>query len=295
MHYITLITMEIPKIGGNGKACDIASLLEACIHPENSTFSRAVLQGADYVLEQYAAKPSDPEFLVFEDETLEVEDSYKNGTIDCIKTPDGRILRIIDPLLQGKYEIYDGIVYKSNWGFLHHRKLTKTAKKMKALPDYPFSKLYNNLEQYVKETEEYVYHEEQNAYGYYYNPDAFYDWYSVGGRWYQLFLVKEDCIEFSFGEPDMFIEKLEAPKGYRWVCAARKKDIEWQAMLNLKVQGANESFKKYPVSCYGFLQNGVWICQDDQLEPEMDWETTVAEFISGIDDEIVIVGIDCHM
>jgi len=60
----------------------------------------------------------------------------------------------------------------------------------------------------------------------------FYDWCVIGGRWPRRFLVKESCKEYSIGERswDDIDRKIDAPEGYFWVAAARKKDIEWQAM-----------------------------------------------------------------
>ena len=111
-----------------------------------------------------------------------------------------------------------------------HKKRTKAAKRIKALLNYPIKKLYPELSDYASEYWELSYHPEHKAYGFYYNPDAFFDWYSIGGRWPDLFLVKEGCKECSIGERSQRYgkENLPGPEGYKWVCAARKKDIEWQ-------------------------------------------------------------------
>lgn len=83
----------------------------------------------------------------------------------------------------------------------------------------------------------------QLFYGYYYNPDAFYDYYSIGGRWQDLFLVKDSCTECSIGERSCSREEFPAPEGYKWVCAARKKDIEWQAVRDWHLQQAKNRFR----------------------------------------------------
>jgi len=49
---------------------------------------------------------------------------------------------------------------------------------------------------------------------------------------------------------------------------------------------------KYPVCCCGFLQDGEYFWEND--ETESNWDVLVNDFISSIDDETVIVGIDCH-
>ena len=47
-----------------------------------------------------------------------------------------------------------------------------------------------------------------------------------------MFLVKNECTEYSLGESAAFKsnENANAPEGYRWVCCARKKDIQWDVM-----------------------------------------------------------------
>jgi len=36
---------------------------------------------------------------------------------------------------------------------------------------------------------------------------------------------------------------IPCPEGYKWVCAARKKDIEWQAMRDWRILGARKHFQ----------------------------------------------------
>ena len=72
-----------------------------------------------------------------------------------------------------------------------HEKRTKKAKKMRALMGYPVKKLYPSLKQYAEDYCGYTFDSKNNAYGYYCNPNAFWDWYSIGGRWPFQFLVRD--------------------------------------------------------------------------------------------------------
>ena len=36
---------------------------------------------------------------------------------------------------------------------------------------------------------------------------------------------------------------IPCPEGYKWVCAARKKDIVWQAMRDWRILGARKHFQ----------------------------------------------------
>lgn len=120
---------------------------------------------------------------------------------------------------------------------------------MKALPDYPMKKLYATFEGYAKNYRFHEYHEDKQAFGYYCNPEARWDWFVIGGRWPVTFLVKDTCTEYSLGERTWGDENTvyTVPEGYMWVSAARKKDIEWEAMRNwqlhqIKQQSGEEGF-----------------------------------------------------
>lgn len=220
----------------------------------------------------------------------------------------------------------------------------------------PYSKVYQSFQEFVEEEHGTPYCEEQGAFGYYYNPDAFYDWYSIGGRWPDLFLVKDDCKEYGIAERSWTCadEETKAPDGYHWTCAARKKDIAWQVMYDWELKKARQSFakisgwfasgkvpgnaglcmeedgirrfgellyrkgetedeylerfvnlkrKKYPLSLYAFLKDGIWITterfisdgENSRFEENEDWEDELEQFIDGLDDETVLVSVDCHM
>ena len=109
---------------------------------------------------------------------------------------------------------------------------------MQAIPDYPFKKLYKTMHEYAIDYCNYEYDEASQGYGYYCNPNAMWDWYRIGGRWPITFLVKDSCTEFCIGERCWGDEDTvyPAPQGFRWVSAARKKDIEWEAMKEWKIQ-----------------------------------------------------------
>lgn len=82
----------------------------------------------------------------------------------------------------------------------------------------PYDKIYQTFEKFVEKEYGTFYYEEQEAYGYYYNPDAFYDWYSIGGRWPDMFLVKDDCGEYGIADRSWTCadKETKAPDGYHW-------------------------------------------------------------------------------
>ncbi|MDR0287565.1 MAG: hypothetical protein LBI03_07685, partial [Clostridiales bacterium] len=144
------------------------------------------------VMDPFWETTEDPDYLEFNDKTEELAEEYKNKKVNCIRLPHGRIVSVYNWEVKD-FTIKDGKVYQEHAGPLKHEKRTKKAKKMLALPDYPLNKLYPTIEEYAEDFCGYTYDSKYDAYGYYHNPDAFWDWYQIGGRWPFEFLVKEDC------------------------------------------------------------------------------------------------------
>lgn len=265
MHFLTLAILEIPEVREH-KELDkqiVEALkeleLQKQIETKNfmldftigrfqnlqSSFSRAVNDGVSELMYPYCESLEDPEYLEFEDRTEKLREEYES-VVDCIKLPQGTIVEQYGDPLWGRFVVRDGKVFQRDAGSLHHEKRTKKAKRMVALPNYPRKKLYKSFEKYAEERCGFSFDEKHQGYGYYYNPNAIWDWYSIGGRWPEMFLVKDACTEYSIGERSWCNSdrKSEAPEGYRWVCAARKKDIAWDAMRDWRNQKAAERFHK---------------------------------------------------
>ena len=70
--------------------------------------------------------------------------------------------------------------------------------------------------------------DDENIYGYY-NPNARWDWWSIGGRWrYRLKVLKN---AEHIKDQDMFFEEPKKQRGkYRWCDGAKIKDIRWADM-----------------------------------------------------------------
>lgn len=286
MHFISLVTVEIPEIKEDQKknqqilqelqrlkeirkqnpgniALEIAAEKTAGLTTE---FARQVDYEVGEIMRPYNECTEDLNYLEFDDRTNELREDYYNGKPDCIKMPNGAILEANSYPLWNKFVISDGKVYQKYAGSLRHMKRTKKAKKMKALPAYPRTKLFKSFEDYAEQF--CIPYDEQNVrYGYWFNPNAMWDWYSIGGRWADTFLVKDTCIEFSIGERSWCNsdEEFKAPEGYMWVCAARKKDIDWQKMREWDTQKAVESYEKLQrMFSVGKLEDGFYGQIDDE-------------------------------
>lgn len=381
MHYSTIISLDIPEIENEDleineqikgtikeierkiKNGDDSVMLKVMLgdYKEMSTsFSRAVSGKTEYKMGRYYENTEKPEYLEFVDMTEDLTYEYNNDCIStCFKFPNGLIHNRYSPEFYQKYCFEDGRVYQSDYGPGKSKKRTKKSKRIKVLNDYPFKKIYKTFDDYVEQYCGYQFYEEHNAYGYYCNPEGKFDWYQIGGRWPELFLVKEECFEYSYGSrswcnDDYFAE---VPKGYKWVCAARIKDIQWKVMYDWafeKYKDAYDKLKawfdmgelpenekhyaisekgissyctmvykngqsfddflrdrgfvvgmKYPLNIYSFLDDneGWFDCEyvsysDEEvpfkLVKEDSWDKTVERYISSLDDDTVLVGIDIH-
>lgn len=198
------------------------------------------------VLEPFYEQTEDKDYLEFIDKTAEIQDDYLNKTADCIQTPDGRFLPQYHAALRGLV-IKDGTVVSNHAGPLHHAKKTRKSRKYKAHLNYPLRKIYKSIESYAEEYCYYTYSDSEQAYGYYTNPNAFWDWYQIGGRWPFELLVKADCSTYDPGDRSWTTEKSNmrpAPEGYIWVPAAAKGDVEWELMRELGIRNKSEKFKQ---------------------------------------------------
>lgn len=262
MHFRTLLFVEVPETKQDpewekqvldqmeeyktkypGKIIENAmiSMQLGKLTSVQTTFGLALNKVIMDAMERFYCATEDPRFLVFDDRTDEYLESF-NEEILCVLLPDGGIVEANDYAFQRHYVIQGTKVYQKIGGKYMR---TRLARQTKLLPNYPRSKLYKSFDEYVEEEMGGCRNGETGRYGEWFNPDGIYDWYSVGGRWPERFLVKMDCTEYSYGErASMKDSKYPAPEGYRWVACARKKDIQWDAMRAWRNQQATERFHK---------------------------------------------------
>lgn len=310
----------------------------------DSVFASAVEMAVETVMEPYSQDTDNPAYLEFTDNTEDLRHSFETGNADVI-------------LYNSKYYRYhelpdfqldsDGVIReKAKNG---NTFLSEKAQKMKAVT-VSNKELYKTFKKYAKEFGEY--NEEMKTYGYFSNPMCFWDWYSIGGRWQYCFLVKEDCEDVYNGmSSSSKIDPLpDAPKGFKWTSAARKKDICIDEMTKWSIATTRTLYDKYAAMWSGTEPLGEHIQRkadglyywgncifdptksiDDVLasndfRPETaisrcfyayldtinttpgdgedgyytsewanDWEQAFNEFWDSIEDDDVIVAVDCHM
>ena len=209
---------------------------------------------AGYRLEPYWENTEDPRYLVFSDCTEDCRTEYESDGETLVRLLDGRWVRPFSTAFESIYTLDEGKIYKRSFGPLHHHKRTKKAKRMKT-KYIPFKKMYRSLSTFAEEYCGLVRGEEPDSYGFYRNPDTRWDWFQIGGRWPDRFLVKADCPMVHTGEVSLLMQDYqgrEAPEGYCWVAGARKKDIAWDVMREQRARAETEYFHKLE----SWYQNG---------------------------------------
>lgn len=266
MHFLTLTAVQIPDMEEdlaknsiveeqkkklqeaakeNGGETAFHSVFRQWLEQFSATFSRAVDEAVAEQLEPFNTSTDDPNYLEVVDQTEELKREYESST-NCIKLPQGKIIPVGYGLSCNQFEIRDGKVFQRKAGPARQPRRTKRAKRMRALPNYPFRKLYEDFRQFAEEWSFADWHEEQQGYGFYTNPDAQWDWYSIGGRWPCQLLVKDTCTEYvpsEFEPGDADSDRLP-PEGYRWVSAARMKDIQWDTIREYRRGLLTEQYSK---------------------------------------------------
>lgn len=239
---ITRELAELERMESLGSKSIMRNIFIQELKGQLNTFSREVYRSIGDLMHPYGSESED--CYEFCDQKGEVEYGYEHRSCNCVRLPDGRIVSLYDRSVWGKFMIKQGKVFQKEAGPLKHPMRTHKAKKMKALPDYPFKKLYKTMHEYAIDYCNYEYDEATQGYGYYCNPNAIWDWYQIGGRWPVTFLVKDSCTEYSFGERSWGNDDMEypCPDGYMWVSAARKKDIEWDTMKSWYLEQAKKRF-----------------------------------------------------
>lgn len=107
------------------------------------------------------------------------KEEYENEEIELVKTPDGKYLFSFDELFRVHGTIGTG----------------RDTHKVPEGQGYEvvtvnFNVKYPTLKDFMEDYHGYKYNEEHSAYGYYTNPNAKWDWWSIGGRWEGLIETK---------------------------------------------------------------------------------------------------------
>jgi hypothetical protein len=163
------------------------------------------------------------EYMEFEDVEEEKLKEYNTQTTERILTPEGKLLHSWDDSFR--------IPGTFGLGTNTHKIPEDCIKK-----EIPFKDLYPTFEEFMKDYHGFNEKDEKTGkYGYWSNPQSYWDWYSIGGRWTGYFKPKEGKTG-EIGEPGVFDNK---PKNGN-VDVIKLCDIDFDRMSNESMSRAKE-------------------------------------------------------
>ena len=247
------------------------------------------------------------EYLRFNDETDGLLEQYQNGTTKTVVSPSGELLSPYeDRFLNPDYKTFSEDESNPRW-------IYPTGYEIK---EVPFNRRYSSFDEFV--TQYHGYEEKDPStgrYGYWENPDAKWDWWTIGGRY-------QGRLQTRWGET---------------VDQARAAELDWESMrakrladrerwwnefqAAVKKDPANEGFHRYEYgvdaddtresyirkgeefSVFAILKNGQWyekgemgwwgIVKDEK--DQKDWQKTLKELLSDIKPDDLLTIVDCHI
>ena len=196
------------------------------------------------------------EYLEWEDKEEEYRDAWENDKVLAFKTGD-------------------------NYKFRYQVDVDEDE-----LEEISLKEMYDDFDEFA---EDYYGNMHDGKYGYYYNPNAKWDWYQLGGRWQGELLVPEDTEFYRTGDSGVFggPEYDYTPEGHIRVDQALSGDIAWDKMPNFSVYAILDDQGWHAKGEMGWF--GV---STDEVE---DWAAVVTEYINNLDDEEKVSIIDCHI
>jgi hypothetical protein len=199
---------------------------------------------------------------------VDVEDEerliWKTETVERVVMPDGRLLSPFDDTF--KIE---------SW----RHEVPKHLKKK----EVPFTELYPKFEDYIEEYVGYTRDSQRNRYGYWANPNAKWDWYSLGGRWTGFFKLKKNSLGL-LGEPGILTEPAEI--GHVDQCRWGMVDIDGMRKETFAVVKNGKWYEQGEMGWFAFVSNEksdeVWSKEFNSLLEDLHPDTLVSLY-------------DCHI
>ena len=200
--------------------------------------------GIEYALESimapYDEGTEDARFAEFCDRTEEAKENYANEKIRAIRFPDGHMVPMFSHEFTDKYMFAEDTIFEKDPEDSSKRIESDAAKALKVVEDQPISAFYT-FPRYCSDYCGYI-KGKGGTWGCISNPNAEWDWYDIGGRFPGEFLTRSDNNQVLPVRKDEVVP--DAPRGYRYVNAARMKDIAWDKIRELKVEAVKTGYER---------------------------------------------------
>ncbi|MEM4625705.1 MAG: hypothetical protein QXJ28_03010 [Candidatus Pacearchaeota archaeon] len=240
--------------------------------------------------------------IVFDEKPTDIEQAVEEAMMPYWEQDDGQYSELEFEISLERNDFDDRI--KRSFEELH-RRIAETEHKKKNLEYYSKLLRIKNTEGDIALLEEITgdeYNEDEDALGYWYNPNGEWDWYVIGGRWARFFKVKyRTPKDRTYIAPDSLKE--EDPVYEDGVDGCYKGDLDVDDMkartlkrlnpnqIDLVFSSKIQALPKYEQSNVPFyseavLLNGEWIPTEDN--------NTAWDIIKDLPDTCFLVLVDYH-
>ena len=194
------------------------------------------------ILAPYDEQTEEAEFCEFNDRTEDARSSYETDTMRAVRFPDGSIHSLDDQAIRDRFILVEDTFYEYGPNHSFKEKLvTDDSKALELIPEYPAKLMYPDFDAYCEDYCGYV-KSADGRWGYTCNPNAKWDWWQIGGRFPGGLLVKNDLKDCILSCKE---NQADAPAGYKYADAARKKDICWELMKKIAMKIAEQNYQRY--------------------------------------------------
>ncbi|RXI57262.1 hypothetical protein DP122_00325 [Clostridium tetani] len=168
---------------------------------------------------------------------------------------------------------------------------------------------YETLDQFMEKYHGYRKNEETGKYGYWENPNAKWDWYTVGGRWSNKILTKDgERVDYAklkdidwVGMTEKSRKKAQSiwdsnPEGFERYLNGIHKDDTKESYIKRESE-----FKTFAV----ITPDGEWHekgdmgwfgCSSETEDEAKEWDLSYYDkFIKNADQELMLIIVDCHI
>ncbi len=188
------------------------------------------------ILAPYDEGTDNPGYLEFYDETDEATREYQTKTSIMVKYPDGRIISCYDKEFENRFVLHEHTILERFDKEHGGNRETEASRQLELIPDYPVSKRFSFV-QYCRDYCGYT-ATLGGRWGYFSNPNAKWDWFTIGGRFSGRLLAKRHA--------DWVLESADhnsdSDGGNRFTNGAQMKDIDWERMRQLRLESAKAQF-----------------------------------------------------
>lgn len=271
---------------------------------------------------------TDEDFFEFYDFTDEIKKEYSTVTVKRVKMPDGKYYNYGDKIFAKKVSKEE--YYKNQNGFRSYISsggnglnteyiLCDYIEKGGALVDVPAKEImtlgeYAEYCGYCKYKQDENIPDEDAVFGYYFNPNAEWDWFEIGGRWNNSIKTKSGvfCNSCKIGEIDFTPDerKMEINRRF-WELVVDKEPLKegekkpfcfYTEEYLKKLYGDKETYalRNSTFSTYSILTpDGEWLSLSSATEnEEREWykfyQSIVKKFAEENPDYVVTL-VDCHI